>query len=180
MDQFPKWHFGWIVHKIFCILIITPHDISHPTHQICFKLQSCGILLGQSSKGICSSWFIVNKKQFLGNPPTHFFYVGGILLLCKAMQWWCHFLQAFGFTLNTHAYHTTSSLSTWKCNIMLSFDKSLCKILQWCTTFIMFMNAHVNFTQFCLKVTSCVHHSISGSPCCNKVQLSTMGEYFML
>jgi hypothetical protein len=48
--------------------------------------------------------------------------------------------------------YTTFSSFVEKCNIMLSLDKLLCKIPQWCTTFIMFMNAHANFTQFCLKV----------------------------
>jgi hypothetical protein len=27
IDQFSKWHLGWIVHKIFYIPIITPYDI---------------------------------------------------------------------------------------------------------------------------------------------------------
>jgi hypothetical protein len=44
---------------------------------------------------------------------------------------------------------------------MLSLEKSLCKILDWCITFIMFMNAHVNFTWFHLKVTSHVRLFIS-------------------
>jgi len=73
MDRFPKWHFGWIVHKIFCIPIITPYDICQLAHQICFRPQSCGMLLDHLSRGICNSWFIVNKKQLWGNPPTHFF-----------------------------------------------------------------------------------------------------------
>jgi hypothetical protein len=67
-----------------------------------------------------------------------------------------------------------------KCNIMLSLDKSLCKIPKCCITFIMFMNAHANFTQFHLKATSCVCPSICSPPCCNKVQLSIVREYFML
>ncbi len=55
MDQFPKWHLGWIVHKIFCIVIITPYDIFQPTHLICFRPQSCGVLFGHLSRGIYSS-----------------------------------------------------------------------------------------------------------------------------
>jgi hypothetical protein len=54
---------------------------------------------------------------------------------------------------------TKSHLFNKKCNIMLSLDKSLCKT-QWCTTFIMFMNAHANFTWFCLKVVGHVCLSI--------------------
>jgi hypothetical protein len=46
MDQFPKWYLGWIVHKIFCISIITPYDIYQSTHRIGFRPQSCGVLLG--------------------------------------------------------------------------------------------------------------------------------------
>jgi hypothetical protein len=57
--------------------------------------------------------------------------------------------------------YTTSGLSNKKCNIMLFLDKSLCKIPKWCIAFIMFMNAHANFTWFCLKATSCVHPFIS-------------------
>jgi uncharacterized membrane protein len=38
----------------------------------------------------------------------------------------------------------------------------------------MFMSDHANFTQFRLKATSCVHPSICGPPCHNKVQLSIM------
>jgi hypothetical protein len=32
MDQFPKWHLGWIVHKIVYIPIITPYDICQLAH----------------------------------------------------------------------------------------------------------------------------------------------------
>jgi len=59
---------------------------------------------------------------------------------------------------------------------MLSLDKLLCKIPQWCTAFIMFMNGHANFTWFILKVTSYVRPSMSGPLYCNKVQLSIMGN----
>ncbi len=75
--------------------------------------------------------------------------------------------------------YTTSSLVSGKCNIMLSLNKLLCKILEWRIAFIMFMNAHANFTWFHLKVTSCVHPSIFGPPYNNKVQLSIMAKYFM-
>ncbi len=74
MDQFPKWHLGWIVHKIFCIPIIIPYDICLPTHQICFRPQSCGMLFRHSWKGICSSWLTVNKKTILGHLINILFY----------------------------------------------------------------------------------------------------------
>jgi len=44
------------------------------------------------------------QKQLWGNPLTHFFCIGGILLLCKPIQWWCHLLQAPSFTPIAHAY----------------------------------------------------------------------------
>ncbi len=46
--------------------------------------------------------------------------------------------------------YTTFGLFAKICNIMLSLDKLLCKIPQWCITFITFMNAHANFTRFYL------------------------------
>jgi hypothetical protein len=106
MDQFPKWHFGWIVHKIFYIPIITPYDIYQPTHQICFKPQSCGVvLLSESSKGICNFWFVVNKKQLWGNPLMHFFLRWWHLVpLPLTIQWWHHLLQVPKFTPIAHAY----------------------------------------------------------------------------
>jgi hypothetical protein len=60
--------------------------------------------------------------------------------------------------------------------MMLSFDKSLCKILEWCSAFIIFMNTHACFTRFHLNVTSCVHLSISSPPCHNNIWLSKMDE----
>jgi hypothetical protein len=75
-----------------------------PTHQICFKLQSCGMLFGHSSKGICSSRLVVNKKTILGHPINAFFCIGGIFLLCKITKWWCHLLQVLGFTPIAHTY----------------------------------------------------------------------------
>jgi hypothetical protein len=63
--------------------------------------------------------------------------------------------------------YTTFSLSTRKCNIMLSLDKSLYKIQQWCIAFIMLMNAlanFINFIRFCLKATNHVHPSLSSPP----------------
>jgi hypothetical protein len=104
MDRFPKWHFGWIVHKIFYIPIITPYDICQLAHQICFRPQSCGMLLDHLSRGICNFWLTVNKKQLWGNPPTFFFCIRGIFLLCKAIQWWHHHLQAPSFTPIAHTY----------------------------------------------------------------------------
>ncbi len=50
MDQFPKWHLGWIALKIFYIPIITPYGICQPAQLICFRPQSCGVLLGQLLK----------------------------------------------------------------------------------------------------------------------------------
>jgi hypothetical protein len=75
--------------------------------------------------------------------------------------------------------YATSSLSSEKCN-MRSFNKLLCKILLWCTAFMMFMNAHDIFTWLCLKVTSCLHPSILGPPSCNNIRFSIRGEYFVL
>jgi hypothetical protein len=43
------------------------------------------MLLGHLSRGICNFWFNVNKKQLWGNPPMHFFCIGGILFLSKAI-----------------------------------------------------------------------------------------------
>jgi hypothetical protein len=60
--------------------------------------------------------------------------------------------------------------------MMLSFDKSLCKILEWCIAFIMFMNTHTCFTQFRLNMTSCVHPSISNPPCHINIWLSKMDK----
>jgi len=88
------------------------------------------------------------------------------------LHWW-HLAP-----LHTPMY-LTYGLSNGKCNIMLSLDK-LCKIPQWYTAFIMFMNAHANFTRFCLKATSHVCPFISGPPCHNKMWLTIMGEYFVL
>jgi hypothetical protein len=76
--------------------------------------------------------------------------------------------------------YTTFGLFGKKWNIMLSLDKSLCKIPQWCITFLMYMNAYANFTQFHLKVTSRVCPSISGPFCHDKVRSSIMGKYFLL
>ncbi len=52
--------------------------------------------------------------------------------------------------------YTTSGLSSGKCNMVLSFNKSLCKILQWCIAFMMFMNANANFTWFCCHFECCL------------------------
>jgi hypothetical protein len=60
---------------------------------------------------------------------------------------------------------------------MLSLDKLLCKIPQWCIAFIIFINAHANFTWFHLKAISHVCPSTSDPPCRNKAQLSIMGEF---
>ncbi len=77
MDQFSKWHLGWFVHKIFCIPIFTPYEICQLTHQICSEPQSCGMLFGLSSKGICSSRLAINKNQLWCNPPIALF-----------LSWW--------------------------------------------------------------------------------------------
>jgi len=125
--------------QLLCIPNFTPYDNWQLAHQICFKPQNCLMLFGHWSKGMCSFQFIINNKQLWGHPPTHFPCIDGITSYKRST-----FPQ-----LQTTMY-TTSSLSNRKCNIMLSLDKSLCKILKWCITFIMFMNAHANFTQFCL------------------------------
>jgi hypothetical protein len=90
-----------------------------------------------------------------------------------AIFWLCHCGLAIYM-------YMTYGLFVGKCNIMFSLNKSLCKIPQWCIAFIMFMNAHANFTWFCLKVTSCVRPFIFNPPYRSKVQLSIMGEYFVL
>jgi hypothetical protein len=142
----------------------SPHSSPYMTfalaHKICFWPQSCLVLFGHLSKGLCSSWFFVNKF-FFGATHQHTFFVlvasyslvnpyNDVVTFCKwptSPQW------------QTPMY-TTFSLFDRKCNIMLSLKKSW-KIPTWCIAFIIFMNVDANFTQFCLKATSCVHPSIS-------------------
>jgi hypothetical protein len=150
MDQLHKWHLGWIVHKILCILIFTPYDNCQLAHQICFRLQSCLMLFGHWSKGLCSFQFTINNKQLWGHPPMHFPCVYGILLLSKPIYDNVTSCKHPTLPQLQITMYTTSSLFNGKCNIMLSLDKSFCKKFKWCITFIMFTNAHVNFTQFCL------------------------------
>ncbi len=170
MDRFPKWHLGWIVHRIFYIPIITPYDIFQLAHQICLKLQSYGMLLGHSLRG-----FTIMEQ------PTNTFLLG----------WW-HLVPLQNHTMvasplvSIRLQHNRTFLCTQhldcllKKNIMLSLNKLLSKIPQWCIAFIMFMNAHTNFTWFHLKVTSHVHISIFSSPYHNSVRFFVMGQYFML
>jgi len=148
MDHLAKWHFDWIVHEIFYIQS-SPHIIFCVfARWICLKTQNCLLLFSHLSKGICNSWFAMNKKQFWGHPSTHFPCIHEILLPSKHIERWIHLLHASNFTPITHTNVPTFSLYVKKCNIMLSFDKSLCKIPEWCTTFIMFMNAHVTSHDF--------------------------------
>jgi hypothetical protein len=43
-----------------------------------------------------------------------YFCVSGILLLCKSIQWWCHFLQALDFTSIAHVYVHIIWFIYWK------------------------------------------------------------------
>jgi hypothetical protein len=143
-------------------LLNCPQNIMHPNHHsiwhllayppICFKPQSCVVSLSHSLRGICSSWFVVNKKYFWVNPPTHYFVLVAYCSFAKPYNDGVTFCKGPTSPQLHMPMYTTSCLFVKKCNIMLSLDKLLCEILQWCTTFIMFMNAHANFTQFCLKV----------------------------
>jgi hypothetical protein len=133
-------------------------------HWICFKLQSCHIFLGHLSRGICSSRLIVNKKQLWDNPQMHFFV---LIASCSFVNLYNDGVTSYKHPVSPQLHtlmYTTYGLFVEKCNIMLSLDKSLCKIPQWCTTFIMFMNAHANFAWFCLKAMNHLCPSIFDTP----------------
>jgi hypothetical protein len=57
MDQFPKWHLSWIIHKIFYIPIITPYDIAIlPTKYVSdFKIVIFCLAIGQGEYVILDS-----------------------------------------------------------------------------------------------------------------------------
>jgi len=138
-DLIPKWHFGSIIHKILCISIFTPYDICQLAHQICFKLQRCFMSFGHSSKVMCNSQFAINKNNYRAMSHQH-------VILPFMASYYLTKPYNDGVTSCKHpasprsqiAMYTTFSLSSGKCNIMLSLDKQLCKIIEWCTTFTMF------------------------------------------
>jgi hypothetical protein len=120
--------------------------------------------------------------NFFGGPPTNAFsshwwnlalesaYIDGVIsCMCMASP-------------QSHTpMYTTFGLYVINYNMMLSLDKSLWKIPEWCITFIMFINVRAYFKQFHLKVTNLVRFSIFDPPCRNiNIWLSKMGEYFML
>jgi hypothetical protein len=92
------------------------------------------------------------------------------LFFGKNIQRWCHLVHASNFIPIAHGNLHNIWFIAWKMQQM-SFDKSLWKKSQWCIAFMMFMNAHANFTRFHPKATSYVCQSILGPPCCKSIWL---------
>jgi hypothetical protein len=140
-------------------------NILHPCLHPIWHLQACQLNMIQTSKlcGVISPFAEGNSTwtKNWGHPPTCFLHVNGILFFSKKYK---DEVTLCMHPTSSHLHmpmYTTFDLLHGKCN-MMPFEKSLWKISQWCTAFMMFMNAHANFTWFHPKAISCVCHSILG------------------
>jgi len=92
----------------------------------------------------------------------HVSHIDEILFPSKHIEKWGHLLHACGFISITHANVNNIWFICRKMQHDIILWWIIYKILDWCTTFIMFMNANASFTWFCLKVTSHICPSIFG------------------
>jgi hypothetical protein len=81
---------------------------------------------------ICEREFAIPSlpwtKTNWGHPPTHLPHVAEILLLTNAYKDGITFCMHSTSPHSHMRMYTTSCLFVWKCNMMLSFDKLMCKI----------------------------------------------------
>ncbi len=108
------------LHPIWHLLPCLPNMLWQP--------KNYGMLLSHLLKGICKSQFAINKNKIR---PTHqctFFALVASCSFANPYNDGVTFRKRLISPQSHMLVYTTSSLFNKNCNIMLSLDKSLCKI----------------------------------------------------
>jgi hypothetical protein len=128
MDHIAKWHLGWIIHEIFYIPISPPyHIVSLPTkYALNLKVVWCCLVIQWREFGIHGlSWI----KNNYGAAHQHTFLL--LMIFWSLANTYKHrvtFCMRLVSPQSHKPMYTTFDLFVGKCNMMLFFDKSLCKI----------------------------------------------------